>query len=204
MKTITKKYEVFNYDELSDSAKERVRNFFGENDADIETDMLEEDFKYYVEEKYPYYSGLKFQWSLGHCQGDGLSFSAQINLSKYLDANANNKGSKAFNLKTSVYDAVCNFVWGLHSTGNTNMYCYASKSHIEWDYNYQDGIERIRIEKLVNQIIEEISSEYMDICRELEEIGYKAYENLYSDEYAKETCEANEYTFLEDGTMFNV
>ena len=36
----------------------------------------------------------------------------------------------------------------------------------------------------------------------LEKDGYEYFYNI-SDEEMEETCEANEWTFLEDGTMFN-
>ena len=33
---------------------------------------------------------------------------------------------------------------------------------------------------------------------------YKVYNYLYSDEYARETSEANDYTYLKNGKMCNV
>lgn len=104
-------------------------------------------------------------------------------------------------MKTSVYDALCNTIYNLHSKGNNGHYHYASKSDI--DYDYQNNRERKHLDKLLNDIIEEIKELYINICKEYEKYGYSAYEYLYSDEYAKDTYEANEYTFLENGKLFN-
>ena len=84
MKTITKEYKVFTYDELSEEAKEKVRNMFGQDDAQIQSDMLEEDFTYKLKEDHPYFENPKFQWRLICCQGDGLSFSCKIDLNNTL------------------------------------------------------------------------------------------------------------------------
>lgn len=44
---------------------------------------------------------------------------------------------------------------------------------------------------------------YVSICKDLETHGYGIIEYQDSMECFKESCEANEYTFLEDGTMMN-
>jgi hypothetical protein len=44
---------------------------------------------------------------------------------------------------------------------------------------------------------------YIPICKKVRDCGYNEIEYKQSEECFKETCEANEYTFLEDGTMFN-
>ena len=194
METITKEYNVFEYQELSENAKEKVQEMFSLSHWDIETDMLTEDFAYQLEEKYPFFSDVKFQWSLSCCQGDGLSFSGNIDLNKYLDVYHKN-------MKTSVYDALCNKVYNLHSNGNTGRYYYASKSDIDFDYNvYKD---HKRLDAILENIVDDIRALYIDVCKDFEKQGYNAYDYLGTDEYAKDTCEANEYTFLEDGKIFS-
>jgi hypothetical protein len=44
---------------------------------------------------------------------------------------------------------------------------------------------------------------YIPLCEEVRDIGYKEIEYQESEEYFAEICEANEYTFLSDGTIFN-
>ena len=44
---------------------------------------------------------------------------------------------------------------------------------------------------------------YEEICNEMERIGYRHIEEITSEESFVEACEANGYTFREDGTMEN-
>ena len=195
MRVETVKIKLYKYEELSEEAKEKVRQSFGEDHAQSETDFLEDDFVYQLEEKYPYFSDIKFQWSLSSCQGDGLSFSANIDIGKYLQKHYPK-------MKTSVHDTICNVIYNLHSNGNEGRYCYASKSNIDFDTDYSGRADFPRLEKLIENIIDDIRQEYLSICKDFEKQGYNAYENLYSDEYAKETCSSNEYEFTVDGKIY--
>ena len=49
--------------------------------------------------------------------------------------------------------------------------------------------------------IGELKIMYYEICREMEQIGYDEIEYQQSEEVFTEVCEANGYTFREDGTM---
>lgn len=44
---------------------------------------------------------------------------------------------------------------------------------------------------------------YQKVCKEMEQIGYDHIEHVTSQDSFKEACEANEWTFREDGTMEN-
>lgn len=195
MKTVTKEYKVYKYDELSEKAKEKVRENFGVNYADIQTSIMKESFTYFISENHPYFIEPIFQWSLCCCQGDGLSFECKIDLEVYLIQNKPN-------MKASVKSALCEAVYNLHSLGNNGRYCYANKNQIDYEYNYQYGKEFPRLYELLDNIVDEIREKYIDVCDELEKQGYSQYEYLYSDEYARETSEANEYEYLENGELF--
>lgn len=49
----------------------------------------------------------------------------------------------------------------------------------------------------------EFEAIYQSICKELEKFGYQCTEDMQSEESFIETCNGNEYTFREDGTMEN-
>lgn len=53
------------------------------------------------------------------------------------------------------------------------------------------------------EVEDAFNADYKDICKELERQGYNFIEYEDSMESFQEACDANEYTFLEDGTMFN-
>ena len=189
----TKTINIYSFDELSEKAKEKAQNHFGEHHADFETDNLEDDFTEQLKEDYPFFINPKFQWSLGYCQGDGLSFSCDyIDLNIYLE--------KYYpNMKTSVFDALCNAIYNFKSNGNNGHYCYASKSDIDYEYNYYKEYKHIN--NLLDKIVDEIREIYIDICKKFENQGYEAYSYLYTEEYAKDTCEANVYEFDEEGNI---
>lgn len=67
MRTITKEFKIYKYEELSEKAKEKVRQDYIENlDAADFTDNVIEDLKSIgLTQLRPYYS-------LSYCQGDGL------------------------------------------------------------------------------------------------------------------------------------
>lgn len=44
---------------------------------------------------------------------------------------------------------------------------------------------------------------YIPICKEVAQMGYSIIEEQQSEEYFQNLCDANEYTFLADGTMVN-
>ena len=195
MKTITKEYQVYTYDELSEEAKEKVRNSFGINDSDIETDTLKDGFKYLIEEKYPYFEDTDFIWSLGNSQGDGLSFSSTLNLKLFIEKELPNLKHKK---------AMTELVFSVISRSNRGNYCYASESDIDFEYNYTNK-SFDHLEKLFNdEVLPVIQKKYMEVCSDLERKGYAAYDYLYSDENARENSEANDYTYLKNGEMFNV
>ena len=70
MKTIIKTYNVYNYNELSDEAKEKVQQHY--LDDPIRNDLFYEDCMETIHSLFPQ-SDLKVQYSLSSCQGDGFN-----------------------------------------------------------------------------------------------------------------------------------
>lgn len=74
-------------------------------------------------------------------------------------------------------------------------------------YHYNSKIINIELIKTDKEASEKIHADfdkiYIKICKELERYGYDFIEQEDSFENFREACEANEYTFLEDGTMEN-
>lgn len=59
-------------------------------------------------------------------------------------------------------------------------------------------------EGLTNDEFYQFEVVYQAICKEMEQIGYDEIEYQQSEESFEQACEANEYTFREDGRMENV
>lgn len=182
MKKITKEYEVFNFDELSEEVKQNVIDKYYEKE---DYPFLEDDMYCGVDHfnEYNIFEDVKLQYSLRYCQGDGLSFECNINILNFL----NNLYSKK--LPEYKKNTINEYIWKVYSKGNNGMYCYASKSDIDFDCNYCDGIDRPLLDKLWNDIMGEIE-------------GYSILDYRMSFDEFSEHCECNEYRFLENGKIF--
>jgi hypothetical protein len=168
MKTITKKYKIYTFDELDQKAKDKARQSFNE---DMDYPFLTDDLREYIYEELkekklkviseditPYYS-------LSYCQGDGLMFEATLE---------DKKG---------------------------NIYIIKHSGH----YYHERSTDITGTDKKGNYIDTTDFEEntYIPICQKVAKMGYDEIEYNESEEAFAETCEANEYTFLEDGRMFN-
>lgn len=178
MKTITKKYKVFTFEELSQEAKDKARESFNE---EMDYPFLTDDLREYIHEELeeagykevgvstsanpsivPYYS-------LSYSQGDGLMFEGTFE----------DKDGNYFTTKQSghYYHSGCTDITGTDQEGNEI---------------YDD-----------NEAFKKFKEVYEKICDTVEKRGYDEIEYQESEEAFAETCEANEFTFLEDGTIFN-
>jgi hypothetical protein len=165
MKTITKEYKLYSFNELSEEAKERALRDWNDNDdmpflEDNMQDECEELLKEYEIEGTP-----ELQYSLGYSQGDGVQFVGRFEW-QGLDVRIEHDGHYC------------------HS------YC-KTLDVLNADGEYMEDKEK------------EFEEIYQKICKSLEDFGYKFIEYDRSEECFKENCEANDYTFLENGTMFN-
>jgi len=197
MKKITKEYQVLNFDELTEDVKDYVIDKWYESEdyPFLEEDISEELLCF---DEYNIFENPKLQYSLSYSQGDGLSFEADINILNFL----NNIYSKK--LPEYKKRAIDEYIWKVYSMGNDGNYCFASKSNIDFFCNYCDGVERPCLDKLWDDILEEITEYYLDICYKLEKSGYSILDYRMNYNEFSETCEANGYTFLKDGKMFNL
>ena len=87
MKTL--KIELFNFEELSKKTKEiAIENYIEKNRhsiREINSEMFFQDLRYYLENEEPLFYNAEFQYSLSYCQGDGLSFSFDLDIIDYLN-----------------------------------------------------------------------------------------------------------------------
>ena len=184
--------KIYQYDELSEESKERVRERNRIDLVDTETEMLNEYFIDILHTDHHYFKDLKFYWSLGYCQGDGLCFESDFDLGLYLKLHRPN-------LKQSVHDIIFNNVH-VEVKPKSSRYCYSSIEDVEADFGYIKE-DHCRLCKLVDDIVEDIQNLYIKICKEFEVRGYKAYEYLGTDEFAKDNADINGYEYDEEGNI---
>lgn len=193
-KTIRTK--VYSFGELSDDAKQTaIENYRRTNESDwsFETECLTD---YFVERaEAAGFENPRFQWRLSCSQGDGVSFSAD-GYGNIRDLFRKVLGDG----KETTIDIILDNI-NEDIAGNTGRYCYASDDQIEISVSY--GRDLPNVEDVVYKVRDMISDIYLQLCSDLENIGYKQMEYLESDEYISETMEANEYLFTKDGRIFS-
>lgn len=197
MQTIIKEIQVFKFDELSVEAKERARQDYCEI----------EDYSFLIEEELKQtdecFDEVKLQYSLSYCQGDGLSFSGELNLRKFLTL----VYSKKRKLNKKMIDLLCDWIYSVESAGNEGRYYFCSKSDIKYteDYSLEKEMSEFRyliIDKLWENVLAEIQNYYVELCRQLEKYGYSILTYRMTDEEFSEHCEIDDYQFLEDGKQY--
>lgn len=175
MKTITKTIDVYEFDELSQEAKDRARKDY--NDDTCDYPFLTDDLREYIHEELkergytvegistsanpsirPYYS-------LSYCQGDGLMFEATLT----------DKDGNTYEIKHAGH-----------------YYHEFSKDITATD---KDG-EEIDPKRFDEEV-------YIPICQKVAQRGYDEIAYQESEEYFAETCEANGYNFDITGKMIN-
>ena len=199
METITREYTVYSYSELSEEAKEKVREWYID---DIErcyslSDCWNEYLTYEFRR-----SDLKVQWSLNYCQGDGVNVYGKLMLSDMMNKiDFEPYTTKEFRFIEWV---IKEFNPEITLLQNDHYgYCMADRINLEsdllWEMEY-NGIKNIKrdvLEKLNNDIM----AYFENLCSQWETSGY---EYLYEpdEEEIIEACEANEWKFTEEGKLF--
>lgn len=193
----TETIKIFKFEELSKEAQRKAIEQHKEwkNQDYWMLDLWHDCIKEELKEKG--WHDVELQYSLSCCQGDGLSFSGVLDIKYFLD----NIYSK--NLSNYKKWAINEYIYTVHSEGNKGHYCYASKSDIDYIENYQDGIQRNRIDNLWQDILEEIKEYYYSLCKEYEKQGYNEIDYQLSDECIIRDIQANEYEFLKNGVIHN-
>lgn len=168
----TKTITLYEYEELTDKAKERaLREWNDDNDdpymqshmINLLKEELDERGIKYIEDN------IDVRYSLSNCQGDGFMFEGELEWEKYT-IYIKHSGHYYHSYSKSVE---------MQETDNLGF-------HIENDKDEQE--------------FEEL---YQEICKKMEGIGYDYIEAYTSEEAFVEACEANGYTFRENGEMEN-
>jgi len=83
--------------------------------------------------------------------------------------------------------------------GNSGRYCYANIGDIE--YIFDDNINAPNIEEVVGKVETKLLEIYLNLCSELEKMGYDEIEYQYSDEFVSNELIELEFEFTENGKI---
>ena len=198
--------KVLQFNELSDTAKERARKWYRNclnNDFSFESDCIGENFEEALKDAGYCTDNLK--WSLSSCQGDGVNFAGDIDLDVVLPRILTEKELSRYKLivKAGMY-------FSNHKVKRNNRYTYFAGVEIEIDDESEKGHwcpkgnygfyhDCKRVYAFMEKVADKIERDAKRMASKLERQGYKEIEYYYSDDYIDDTIICNEYEFTEDG-----
>ena len=202
MRTVTKVFKVYNYNELSEEAKEKVRQLYI-NDP-IRNDLFYYDIKESLKSMFPK-SDLDVTYSLCYCQGDGLNIEGKLNYYDFLKEWV--IGDKTRRTMQFYIDQLWDKYYTFHKN---NHYSYSCK-FIDMNYiddtvdEFVDELKSDGVRGVKDDIIKLFLTDMLDCFEELDDKFKKeGYQFLYEpdEEEIEGVCEANGWEFLEDGTSY--
>lgn len=209
MRIATVEYNVYKFNELSDDAKEKVKEWYLKGQEPfIFTDDCEQDL-YNLFGK----NNLEVEYSLGCCQGDSFNIYGSIDAESIFNCLEEHNGGTQLERFEDIltekekrtilhYAKICGDI----KLPYNNRYTYCLAYHIDiaddWEYqlDYYSGYKNINVEVLrkFEKLVQEL---FETLCNTYEKCGYEYFYEV-SEEDLEEICEANEWEFLEDGTIF--
>lgn len=199
MRKVVREYDVYTYQELEEDAKERARKTISDSIVEMNFQYLEEDLLTIMEEDYDLKeSNVNLHYSLGYCQGDGLSFDCKDLLESKYFKNKMYEGLTK-NEKISLSKMISKGEFSIFTKrSGCHLYQYALHSDVQTITNfYHWGKNK---EDLVNKIQKKISIIYMAICKRLEKIGYQCYD--VEEEDIERYVEDYDIEFTQCGNVF--
>lgn len=196
---------VYTFPELSAKAKEKVKQrcLDGQN-----PDVFSDDCDDELASLFPN-SELKVEYSLSYCQGDGLNIYGELTPVDVLDGIENNSFKLEGSFSKEEIEILRRYCRGYDFDAivlprNIRYgYCMADRIMFAEDWieeiKYWNG--RCDIKELVKKFEGFVKDLFKSLAKEYEEQGYNYFYEIEESDLA-EICEANEYEFLEDGTLF--
>jgi hypothetical protein len=201
MQTITKQYKVYTFEELSKEAQDKVIekhwdwNVNSWNDNGWAEYLLEQQKESLLSNGFTdaeiYFSGFA-------SQGDGASFTSQVNISRWLKAHKlTNKFRALYNADQGTARRQGMVRASIVKT--SHQYEHENTMGITCEYDGNDEKVSIQLDQFTDLVIENAKHFARMIYKALE----SEYDYLTSRDAITESLSINDYTFLQDGTMFN-
>lgn len=211
---ITKEIKLYEYGELSDKAKEHVRQWFMDDpDRGI---LLSDDFKHsFIKYFFPR-SKLEVQWSLSYCQGDGVNIYGELDMYDMLAyiAKWNPEEHRYFKhaldprdtLTDKEFERLCYY---RERSGQNieldynNRYCYCVSKRTDFATDMISDLEYLCVRDIDRQLIVRFQEAIVipvieNLCDEMADYGYRFLYEI-SDEEIEDTCDANGWYFTDTG-----
>ena len=221
MKLVTVNYEVYKFEELDKKIQEKVIQDYFEHTGVHENNVFFEEFANQVLTEIGFIES-KVSYSLGYCQGDGLTFDFSLNHWELIEFLKNIKNRELTislkNLEKELYEIVKNFEIDEKMLIEYDISVYTEKNYYSnWYYhsktrnivvgaypsplnNTEDNDEKVvtyleELEKVFYEI-------YLTVCEALESEGYRQIYYMPTVEEFAELAEVNNWEYLKNGEHF--
>ena len=158
-------------------------------------------------------NSLHVQYDLGYCQGDGFNIYGKISAESIFKCLENHNGGTQLEQFENVltdkekrtilhYAEEC----GEIELPENNHYAFSLADRIYIVYDWTLQLETYSAYRDINKEVlkkfeQLVRGIFSVLCKSYEKIGYEWFYEV-DDEEVEEMCEANEYEFLEDGSLY--
>jgi len=192
---------VYKYDELDDKAKKKaiewMRKSENESFGTFHTDDITEMFSGMLEDSGFTVREEDIAWSLSHSQGDGVSFSGDVDLGIVLPLVLNADELKNLDRVRQETEASGDRLSFSVVRSRNSRYCHSGTMDVEAD----GGTGNEDDEKFIDMVCDKILKMARDLARELEEAGYDEIDYLLCDETLIQQIKGNDYEFFASGDI---
>lgn len=199
MRKVIEEKKIYLFSELSDEAKEKVRNWYLENqDTYIFSEDCREDLNVNI---FPN-SQLDVEYSLSYCQGDGFNIFGNLDIDDFINyASTEYLSNKEIRLLKFIKREFSRCI--MLPVNPRYGYCYVDT--ITFADDIIEEMEYAKFRDIPYNDLEHIEYAIKDsiqtLCKKFEENGYDFFYEI-SDEDLEEVCDANCWEFLEDGSIY--
>jgi len=189
----TRTYTVYQFDELPIETREKTLMHYRNINVDF-NDWYDFEYENWTGKLMDLgYKNIKISFCGFSSQGDGASFTADIDLIQWLKVHKR----KAHYKKLIPLIESCEIT--AKAVRSTHHYVHEGTCHISIDSNNWD--EASKIEDLRAELENEIETERRQLSKDIYKDLENDYDNLTTDESVIETLKMNEYYFTENGEI---
>lgn len=190
MREITeiREFNVYNFDELSEDAKEKVKEWYLEGQEPcIFSDMCKEQ----LDIDFPN-SNLKVEYQ--------LNIYGKLNPYDMLTHIDDLTEKEIRTIK--IYSEQCA---DIEIPGGNHRYSFCQAEHIDFAEEWIDDLKYQEFRNINSNLIKKFETAvqelFTDLCKQFEKWGYDYFYEI-DDEHLEEICESNQYEFHEDGSFY--
>lgn len=193
--------DVYEFNELSQYVQGKVIDRYRSELSDLLADDLKEVMNMELN-NHTHNLNFELAYSLGYCQGDGVSFTGSVEGKEELLALASAVyGDKI--PKNILRLIKYNIIYEVDFARCNNHYVHEYSVQVNIIENYNITKDYFRISKAMAEFETAIDKWRLQICDTLENFGYDTIEILYGDDNIKSFIAENDCEFFSDGRDCN-